>query len=104
MRERIQTVAQAVLKLLAVGYSRMQNCLQTMACATCVGPARPTWSRGPHLPRSTGSSPRVAHEISVNDTLRPVSVFFDRVWRLEQLPSVLLDAMRALTDPVNTKR
>ena len=45
-------------------------------------------------------SPR-GHDISVNDTLRPVSVFFDRVWRPEQLTSVLFGAMRALTDPVN---
>jgi 3D-(3,5/4)-trihydroxycyclohexane-1,2-dione acylhydrolase (decyclizing) len=57
----------------AVGFSRMRNRPQTLACTTSVG-----------------------------DTLRPVSVFFDRVWRPEQLPSVLLGAMRALTDPVNT--
>jgi 3D-(3,5/4)-trihydroxycyclohexane-1,2-dione acylhydrolase (decyclizing) len=108
----------------AVGFSRMRNRLQTMACTTSVGPgatnlvtgaALATISRIPVLllpgdvfaSRASGTvlqqleSPS-GQDISVNDTLRPVSVFFDRVWRPEQLPSVLLGAMRALTDPVNT--
>jgi 3D-(3,5/4)-trihydroxycyclohexane-1,2-dione acylhydrolase (decyclizing) len=108
----------------AVGFSRMRNRLQTLACTTSVGPgatnlvtgaALATINRIPVLllpgdvfaTRASGTvlqqleSPR-GHDISVNDTLRPVSVFFDRVWRPEQLPSVLLGAMRALTDPVNT--
>jgi len=107
----------------AVGFSRMRNRLQTLACTTSVGPgatnlvtgaALATINRIPVLllpgdvfaTRASGTvlqqleSPR-GHDISVNDTLRPVSVFFDRVWRPEQLPSVLLGAMRALTDPVN---
>jgi 3D-(3,5/4)-trihydroxycyclohexane-1,2-dione acylhydrolase (decyclizing) len=108
----------------AVGFSRMRNRLQTMACTTSVGPgatnlvtgaALATINRIPVLllpgdvfaTRASGTvlqqleSAR-GHDISVNDTLRPVSVFFDRVWRPEQLPSVLLGAMRALTDPVST--
>jgi 3D-(3,5/4)-trihydroxycyclohexane-1,2-dione acylhydrolase (decyclizing) len=108
----------------AVGFSRMRNRLQTMACTTSVGPgatnlvtgaALATIARVPVLllpgdvfaSRASGTvlqqleSPG-GHDISVNDTLRPVSVFFDRVWRPEQLPSVLLGAMRALTDPVST--
>jgi len=40
--------------------------------------------------------------VSVNDSFRPVSRFFDRVWRPEQLPSALLGAMRVLTDPAET--
>ncbi len=43
-----------------------------------------------------------AGDITVNDTLRPVSRYFDRVWRPEQLYSSLLNAMRVLTDPVET--
>jgi len=39
------------------------------------------------------------YDISVNDTFRPISRFFDRVWRPEQLPQALLGAMRVLTDP-----
>ena len=108
----------------AVGFSKMRHRMQTMACTTSVGPgatnlvtgaALATINRIPVLllpgdvfaTRASGTvlqqleSPR-GHDISVNDTLRPVSVFFDRVWRPEQLPSVLLGAMRALTDSVNT--
>lgn len=43
-----------------------------------------------------------AQDVTVNDAFRPVSVFFDRVWRPEQLPAALLSAMRALTDPAQT--
>ena len=108
----------------AVGFSRMRNRLQTMACTTSVGPgatnlvtgaALATINRIPVLllpgdvfaTRASGTvlqqleSPH-GYDISVNDSLRPVSVYFDRVWRPEQLSSVLLGAMRALTDPVST--
>ncbi|MEO6142478.1 MAG: 3D-(3,5/4)-trihydroxycyclohexane-1,2-dione acylhydrolase (decyclizing) [Dermatophilaceae bacterium] len=108
----------------AVGFSRMRNRLQTLACTTSVGPgatnlvtgaALATINRIPVLllpgdvfaGRVSGTVLQQlerpdGNDISVNDTLRPVSVFFDRVWRPEQLSSVLLGAMRALTDPVNT--
>lgn len=43
-----------------------------------------------------------AYDITVNDTLRPVSRYFDRVWRPEQLFSALLNGMRVLTDPAET--
>jgi len=108
----------------AVGFSRMRNRLQTMACTTSVGPgatnlvtgaALATINRVPVLllpgdvfaTRASGTvlqqlESTQGSDISVNETLRPVSVFFDRVWRPEQLPSILLGAMRALTDPANT--
>jgi 3D-(3,5/4)-trihydroxycyclohexane-1,2-dione acylhydrolase (decyclizing) len=41
-------------------------------------------------------------DISVNDALAPVSRFWARVNRPEQLPAALLGAMRVLTDPVET--
>ena len=41
-------------------------------------------------------------DVSVNDAFRPVSRYFDRIWRPEQLPSALLAAMRVLTDPAET--
>ena len=44
------------------------------------------------------------YDVSVNDAFRPVSRFFDRVWRPEQLPAALLGAMRVLTDPAETGR
>jgi 3D-(3,5/4)-trihydroxycyclohexane-1,2-dione acylhydrolase (decyclizing) len=43
-----------------------------------------------------------AYDVTVNDTLRPVSRYFDRVWRPEQLFSALLNGLRVLTDPVET--
>jgi 3D-(3,5/4)-trihydroxycyclohexane-1,2-dione acylhydrolase (decyclizing) len=41
-------------------------------------------------------------DTSVNDAFRPVSRFFDRITRPEQLLTALPAAMRALTDPVHT--
>ena len=43
-----------------------------------------------------------AGDVTVNDAFRPVSKYFDRVWRPEQLPAALLSAMRVLTDPAET--
>ena len=40
--------------------------------------------------------------VSVNDAFRPVSAYFDRIHRPEQLPSALLHALRVLTDPALT--
>ena len=41
-------------------------------------------------------------DVTVNDAFRPVSRYFDRIWRPEQLPAALLSAMRVLTDPAET--
>ena len=41
-------------------------------------------------------------DVSVNDCFRPVSRFFDRINRPEQLIPSLLNAMRVLTDPAET--
>jgi 3D-(3,5/4)-trihydroxycyclohexane-1,2-dione acylhydrolase (decyclizing) len=43
-----------------------------------------------------------AGDVSANDAFRPVSRFFDRVSRPEQLPAALIGAMRVLTDPSDT--
>ena len=40
--------------------------------------------------------------VSMNDTFRPVSRFFDRVKRPEQVPDALLGAMRVLAVPAET--
>ncbi len=108
----------------AVGYSRMRNRLQAMACTASIGPGSTNMITGAAL-ATTNRIPvlllpsdvfatRVAnpvlqeledprtYDISVNDAFRPVSRFFDRVWRPEQLPSALLGAMRVLTDPAET--
>ena len=43
-----------------------------------------------------------AGDVTVNDAFRPVSKYFDRIWRPEQLPAALISAMRVLTDPAET--
>jgi 3D-(3,5/4)-trihydroxycyclohexane-1,2-dione acylhydrolase (decyclizing) len=43
-----------------------------------------------------------AGDVSVNDCFRPVSRYFDRIIRPEQLPEALAEAMRVLTDPAET--
>jgi 3D-(3,5/4)-trihydroxycyclohexane-1,2-dione acylhydrolase (decyclizing) len=108
----------------AVAYARMKNRRQTYAVSSSVGPgatnmvtgaALATINRLPVLllPADTfadrSASPLLqelelgyAGDITVNDAFRPVSKYFDRVWRAEQLPAALLGAMRVLTDPVET--
>jgi 3D-(3,5/4)-trihydroxycyclohexane-1,2-dione acylhydrolase (decyclizing) len=44
----------------------------------------------------------VEADASVNDAFRPVARFFDRITRPEQLLTALPQAMRVLTDPVDT--
>jgi 3D-(3,5/4)-trihydroxycyclohexane-1,2-dione acylhydrolase (decyclizing) len=108
----------------AVGYARMRNRLQAMACTASIGPGSTNMLTGAAL-ATTNRIPvlllpsdvfatRVAspvlqeleqpfgYDVSVNDAFRPLSRFFDRVWRPEQLPSALLGAMRVLTDPAET--
>ncbi|WP_102142403.1 3D-(3,5/4)-trihydroxycyclohexane-1,2-dione acylhydrolase (decyclizing) [Mycobacterium hubeiense] len=108
----------------AVGYARQKDRLQTWAVTASIGPgstnmltgaALATINRLPVLllPSDTFatrvSAPvlqqlEMPHdgEVTVNDAFKPLSRFFDRVWRPEQLPSALLGAMRVLTDPVET--
>ncbi|MFI6810793.1 3D-(3,5/4)-trihydroxycyclohexane-1,2-dione acylhydrolase (decyclizing) [Nonomuraea sp. NPDC050328] len=108
----------------AAAYARASNRLATLACTTSIGPgatnlvtgaAGATINRLPVLllpgdifaTRAAGpvlqelEDPR-SYDVSVNDTLRPVSRYWDRINRPEQLPSALLAAMRVLTDPVET--
>jgi 3D-(3,5/4)-trihydroxycyclohexane-1,2-dione acylhydrolase (decyclizing) len=108
----------------ASGFARMRNRLATFACTSSVGPGATNMITGAALATinrlpvlllpgdvfATRPAPPVLQEleypggydVSVNDAFRPVSVFFDRIWRPEQLPSALLGAMRALTDPAVT--
>src|SRR5437868_15140665 len=44
----------------------------------------------------------ISGDVSVNDCFCPVSRFFDRISRPEQLLTALPEAMRVLTDPVET--
>ena len=108
----------------ASAFARMNNRLATMVCTASIGPGSTNMVTGAALATINRlpvlllpgdifatrvadpvlqqlEDPR-ALDVSVNDTFRPVSRFFDRVWRPEQLPSALLGAMRVLTDPAET--
>ncbi|GLI27895.1 3D-(3,5/4)-trihydroxycyclohexane-1,2-dione acylhydrolase (decyclizing) [Agromyces rhizosphaerae] len=108
----------------SVGFARMHRRRATLASAASVGPgaanmltgaALATTNRLPALllPSDTFAT-RVADPVlqqleqpwdiglTVNDAFRPLSKFFDRVQRPEQLPSIALAAMRVLTDPAET--
>jgi 3D-(3,5/4)-trihydroxycyclohexane-1,2-dione acylhydrolase (decyclizing) len=105
----------------AVGYARQRNRLAAWACTSSVGPgatnmvtgaALATVNRLPVLllPGDTFATRRphpVLQQlevpsdatVSVNDVFRPVSRFFDRIQRPEQVYDAALSAMRVLTDP-----
>ncbi|WP_319437470.1 3D-(3,5/4)-trihydroxycyclohexane-1,2-dione acylhydrolase (decyclizing) [Mycobacterium sp. RTGN5] len=108
----------------AVAYARQKDRLEAWAVTASVGPgatnmltgaALATINRLPVLllPADTFatrvSSPVLQElelpssgDVTVNDAFKPLSRYFDRVWRPEQLPAALLGAMRVLTDPVET--
>ncbi|MFJ1974834.1 3D-(3,5/4)-trihydroxycyclohexane-1,2-dione acylhydrolase (decyclizing) [Streptomyces sp. NPDC087903] len=108
----------------AVGYARQSNRLSTHAVTTSIGPGATNLVTGAalatvnHLPvlllPGDTFATRVADpvlqqlevpyagDVSVNDCLRPVSRYFDRVMRPEALIPAALQAMRVLTDPVET--
>ncbi len=109
---------------LAAGYARQKNRLGTFACTSSVGPgatnmvtgaALATINRLPVLllPGDTFAT-RTPHPVlqqleaphdatlSVNDCFKPVSRYFERVQRPEQLIPAALEAMRVLTDPAET--
>ena len=108
----------------AAAYAKMKNRLSTFACTSSVGPgatnmitgaATATVNRLPVLllPGDTFAS-RLPHpvlqqlenpasmDLSVNDAFRPVSRFWDRINRAEQLLTSLPEAMRVLTDQAET--
>ncbi len=109
---------------IASGYARQSNRLGTYACTTSVGPgatnmvtgaALATINRLPVLllpgdtfatrtPHPVLQQLEVPHDatVSVNDCLKPVSRFYERIERPEQLVPAALEAMRVLTDPAET--
>jgi 3D-(3,5/4)-trihydroxycyclohexane-1,2-dione acylhydrolase (decyclizing) len=108
----------------AAGFAKMKNRLSAYACTASIGPgstnmltgaALATVNRLPVLllPSDVFATRPAApvlqeledprgYDVSVNDAFRPLSRFFDRIWRPEQLPSALLAAMRVLFDPAET--
>ncbi|MFE0326210.1 3D-(3,5/4)-trihydroxycyclohexane-1,2-dione acylhydrolase (decyclizing) [Streptomyces sp. NPDC058960] len=108
----------------AVGYARQLNRLSAQAVTTSIGPgatnlvtgaALATINRLPVLllpgdyfatraadPLLQQLEHPVEADVSVNDTLRPVSRYFDRITRPEMLIPSALNAMRILADPAET--
>ncbi|MFD9074112.1 3D-(3,5/4)-trihydroxycyclohexane-1,2-dione acylhydrolase (decyclizing) [Streptomyces lasiicapitis] len=108
----------------AVGYARQCGRLSTHAVTTSIGPGATNLVTGAalatinHLPvlllpgdtfATRPADPVLqqlevpyAGDVSVNDCLRPVSKYFDRITRPEALIPAALQAMRVLTDPVDT--
>jgi 3D-(3,5/4)-trihydroxycyclohexane-1,2-dione acylhydrolase (decyclizing) len=108
----------------AIGYAKASRRLATLACTASIGPgstnmltgaATATTNRLPVLllPSDTFANRRqgpvlqqLEHptdaDVSVNDAFRPLSRFFDRIARPEQLLTALPQAMRVLLDPAET--
>jgi 3D-(3,5/4)-trihydroxycyclohexane-1,2-dione acylhydrolase (decyclizing) len=107
----------------AAGYARANLRLATLACTSSIGPgstnmvtgaALATVNRLPVLlfpsdyyatrhqgPVLQQLEHPISADVSVNDCFRPVSRFFDRITRPEQLLTALPEAMRVLTDPAD---
>ncbi len=108
----------------AAGFAKMRNRLSTLACTTSIGPgatnmvtgaAAATVNRVPVLllPGDVFASRRPdpvlqqletpwRGDISANDAFIPVSRYFDRIQRPEQLVPAALAAMRVLTSQADT--
>jgi 3D-(3,5/4)-trihydroxycyclohexane-1,2-dione acylhydrolase (decyclizing) len=109
---------------IATGYAKTRNRLQTFACTSSIGPgatnmltgaATATINRLPVLllPGDIFARRNVApvlqqleaeysQDISVNDCFKPVSRYWDRINRPDQLLTSLPEALRVLTSPADT--
>ncbi len=110
--------------LASIAYAKHRNRLATFACASSIGPgasnmitgaAAATVNRIPVLllagdifaeriqaPVLQQIENEHTQDISVNDCFKPVSRYWDRIYRPEQLITALPEAMRVLTSPVDT--
>jgi 3D-(3,5/4)-trihydroxycyclohexane-1,2-dione acylhydrolase (decyclizing) len=108
----------------AAAYAKMHNRLRMLACTSSIGPgatnmitgaAGATINRVPVLllPGDIFAGRRPApvlqqlessqsQDVSVNDCFRPVSRYWDRINRPEQIVTALPEAMRVLTSPAET--
>ena len=109
---------------IAAAYAKHKNRLQTFACTSSIGPgatnmitgaAGATVNRLPVLllpsdyfanripdPVLQQLEHPVDRDVSASDAFRPVSRYFDRISRPEQLLSSFPEAFRTLTDPADT--
>ena len=119
-----QTRNEQAMVHLAAAYAKMKNRLGAFACPTSVGPgatnmltaaAGATINRLPVLllpgdifarrnvaPVLQQLESPVTQDISVNDCFKPVSKYWDRINRPEQLITSLPEVMRVLTSPAET--
>jgi len=108
----------------AAAFAKASNRLRAMVCTSSIGPgatnmitaaAGATINRLPVLllPGDIFATRRPdpvlqqlessgSRDVSVNDCFKPISRYWDRINRPEQLPSALLEAMRVLTSPADT--
>jgi 3D-(3,5/4)-trihydroxycyclohexane-1,2-dione acylhydrolase (decyclizing) len=108
----------------AVGYARQKDRLQTFACTSSIGPGATNMVTGAALATvnripvlllpgdvfaSRVSDPVLQQleqpsrgDVSVNDAFQPVSRYWDRIARPEQLVPAALAAMRVLVSPADT--
>lgn len=108
----------------AAAFAKMSNRLRTLACTSSIGPgatnmitgaAGATINRLPVLllpgdifanrapaPVLQQLESSDTQDLSVNDCFRPVSRYWDRIARAEQLLTALPEAMRVLTSPADT--
>jgi 3D-(3,5/4)-trihydroxycyclohexane-1,2-dione acylhydrolase (decyclizing) len=108
----------------AAAYAKMHNRLRTLVCTSSIGPgatnmitgaAGATINRVPVLllPGDIFATRRPApvlqqlessqsQDVSVNDCFKPVSRYWDRINRPEQIVTALPEAMRVLTSPTET--
>lgn len=108
----------------AVAFAKHKNRMQTFACASSIGPgatnmlsgaATATINRIPVLllpgdifaeriqaPVLQQLEWEHSQDIGVNDCFKPVSRYWDRIYRPEQLLTALPEAMRVLTSPADT--
>ncbi len=108
----------------AAAYAKMKNRLSTFACTTSIGPGATnmvtaatgaTVNRLPVLllPGDIFANRRVApvlqqlevpysQDVSANDVFRPISRYWDRINRPEQIITALPEAMRVLTSQAET--
>ena len=108
----------------AAAYAKMHNRLRTLACTSSIGPGATnmiTGAAGATINRipvlllpgdifaSRGPAPVLqqlessqSQDVSVNDCFKPVSRYWDRINRPEQIIAALPEAMRVLTSPAET--
>ena len=106
----------------AAAFAKMSNRLRTIVCTSSIGPSATNMvtgagatinrlpvlllpgdifaNRAPAVLQQLESSQ--TQDISVNDCFRPVSRYWDRIYRPEQLLTALPEAMRVLTSPADT--